>query len=60
MGRSSMKKTAFDSSGLGLSEYVEKFNPNVIDNVAGRVKGHFFLISVIARFTGQSSLIKLK
>ena len=34
-------KTAFDSSGLGLPEYVAKFYLNVTEDVTGRVKGQF-------------------
>ena len=52
-------KMAFDSSGLELAEYVAKFYLNVTVDVTGRVKD-LFLISVIARFAGQNSLIKLK
>ena len=35
-------KTAFDSFGLELYEYVAKFYVNVTDDVTGRVKVFFF------------------
>ena len=35
-------KTAFDSPGLEISEYVAKFYLNVTDDVTGRVKGQNF------------------
>ena len=37
--------TAFDSSGLELSEYVAKVYLKVTDDVTGRVKGQIFLLS---------------
>ena len=53
-------KSAFDIPGLEPYEYVVNFYLNVSDDVICRVKGHFFLIAVIARFAGQNSCIKLK
>ena len=53
-------KTAFDASGLELSECVQKVYLNVTHDVKGWVKGDFFLLSVIAGFAGQCSHIKLK
>ena len=52
-------ETAFDSSGLALSEYVAKFHLHVTGDVTGRVKGHF-LIPVNVHFPGHSSHIRLK
>ena len=43
------QKTAFDSSGLELPEYVSKFYLNdVTDDVTGRVKGQIFILSLLA------------
>ena len=35
-------KTAFDTSGLEISEYAAKCYLNVTDDVTGRIKGQFF------------------
>ena len=46
--------TAFDSSGLELSEYVAKVYLKVTDDVTGRVKGQIFF-TITTGFFGQSN-----
>ena len=43
----------------GFPEYAAKFYLKVTEDVTGRVKRSDFLLSVIARFAGQSSRTKL-
>ena len=52
-------KTAFDSPGLELSEYVAKFYLRVTDDVTSRVR-FFYYLSPLAGSDGQISRIRLR
>ena len=49
-------KTAFDSSGLKLPEYVAKFYLNVTIDVTGLVKGQFFEYLSLLDTPGQTAI----
>ena len=57
MDQFSIQKMAFDSSGLGLSEYVAKFYLSVTDvNVTGRVKDQIFEFLSLLTSPGKSAV----
>ena len=49
-------KTAFDSSGLKISEYVAKLYLKVTDDVTGRVKGQIFNYQSLLASLGKTAV----